>query len=62
MSDGTFCDYSGHMDSAVLQQLAGYSGRSGAENLGKYCFFRSAHSNLCPSNVAIYTVTTTAII
>lgn len=62
MSDGTFCDYSGQMDSAVLQQIAGFGGRLNAQTLGKYCFLPCAHYNLCPSNVAIYTVTELPVI
>ncbi|XP_052258960.1 hepatic leukemia factor-like isoform X2 [Dreissena polymorpha] len=34
MSDGTFCDFPGQLDSAMLQQMAGYSGRGLADNLG----------------------------
>ena len=36
MADGTYCNYSGEMDTNVLSQISGYGSRTGTETLGKY--------------------------
>ena len=38
MADGTFCEYTGQMDNALMSQMPGYGTRGTSENLGKYLF------------------------
>jgi hypothetical protein len=57
MADGTFCEYTGQMDNALMSQMSGYGTRGTSENLGKYCLRSSCAFDLCPPNVAISFVT-----
>lgn len=52
MADGTFCEYSGQMDNALMSHMSGYGGRGSSENLGKYCLCGSCALDLCLPNVA----------
>lgn len=52
MAEGTFCEYPGQMDNALMSQIPGFSGRGSGAELGKYCLhtprFRPLPSEMLP--------------
>ncbi|XP_045208050.2 hepatic leukemia factor-like [Mercenaria mercenaria] len=49
MADGTFCEYTGQMDNALMSQMSGYGGRGSSENLG------DGHSQQSKAGPGFYT-------